>query len=95
MLINAVECLECNTIVYSRTKDDVRECKCGRIVVSGGQEHFRYDVYASPQYEIKKIEVKTTPNELYNDWYNMEDKFGFIRETNILEEETNIQVYHI
>ena len=95
MLINAVECKECGTIVYSRTEDDVRECDCGRVIVSGGLGYFKYDVFADPRYELKKIDVKTTPNELYNDWYNMEDNFGVIRNVNPSEDEEHVQVYNV
>ena len=95
MLINAVECKECGTIVYSRTEDDVRECDCGRVIVSGGLGYFKYDVFAGPGCELKKIDVKTTPSELYNDWYNMEDNFGVIRNVNLSEDEEHVQVYNV
>ena len=86
MFVNAVECKECGTTVYSRTHDDVRNCNCGRVTVMGGQTHFKYDVCADLQHEVKKINIHTTAEELYYDWELMEDKFGLIAEEPPLEE---------
>ena len=80
MLVNTVECKECNTIVYSRTEEDVRECECGRVIVSGGQEHFRYDIVPETHYETKKININTNMNALYEDWDSMQDNFGLIKQ---------------
>ena len=80
MLVNTVECKECNTIVYSRTKEDVRECVCGRVMVSGGQEHFRYDIVPETRYETKKVNVNADMNTLYKDWDSMQDNFGLIKQ---------------
>lgn len=78
MLVKAVECGECKNIVYSRTQDDVRECSCGRIIVSGGLRHFNYEVLNEVSHKIKKIEVRLTPDLLYDDWYESTDNFGLI-----------------
>ena len=80
MLVNTVECKECNTIIYSRTREDVRECECGRIIVSGGQEYFKYDIVPKTRYEIKKININANMNTLYEDWDNMQDNFGLIKQ---------------
>jgi len=93
LLVNAVECKECNTIIFSRTKSDLRECDCGRVMVSGGQEHFKYDVYTNPQYEIKKINIKASLKELYEDWYNMDDEFGLIKIETPEKDHPNVQVF--
>jgi len=85
LLVNAVECKECNTIIYSRTESDLRECECGRVMVSGGQEYFKFDVFTDPQYEIKKINVDANLHDLYEDWHHMNDDFGLIK----TEGETN------
>ena len=45
----------------------------------GGQNYFKYDIWTNSEYEVKKINVDTTTEELYYDWELMEDKFGFIR----------------
>lgn len=92
MLINAVECKECATTVYSRTSDDVRSCSCGRVVVMGGQRHFKYDVYTNPNYEVKKINIEANMDELYFDWHSMEDKYGFIEHSKREEKEQKVYV---
>ena len=79
MFVNAVECKECDATDYSRTHEDVRMCTCGRVTVMGGQEHFKFDVYTNPTYEVKKIKVEASAQELYDDWESMEDKFGLIK----------------
>jgi len=79
LLIKAVECKECEDIVYSRTEDDFRECSCGSIGVSGGVKFFKFTAQPAAGYEVKKINVKTTLDNLYQDWYNMRDAFGVIK----------------
>ena len=79
MFVSAVECKECETTVYSRAHDDVRSCNCGRVTVMGGQTYFKYDVCTNPDYEVKKISVDATAEELYYDWEFMEDRFGSLR----------------
>tara|TARA_R100000008_G_C3561801_1_gene156657 strand:- start:705 stop:989 length:285 start_codon:yes stop_codon:yes gene_type:complete len=78
VLVKAVECGECKSIVYSRTKDDVRQCSCGRVIVSGGLQHFNYEALHGTLHEVRKIEVRTTPDMLYDDWYESTDVFGLI-----------------
>jgi hypothetical protein len=80
LLIKAVECKECEDIVYSRTEDDFRECSCGSIGVSGGVRYFKFSVQSPTGYEVKKINVKTTLDNLYEDWYDMKDEFGLIQQ---------------
>jgi len=79
VLVRAIECKECDTIVYSRTERDARECCCGRVMVSGGRKHFKYSAAIKTQYEVKKIDISPlTPSLLYEDWYQMDDEFGLI-----------------
>ena len=80
MLVRAIHCEECNTTVYSRTSEDLRECKCGRVRVYGGfLNHFKYDIMGEKtKYKTIKMEIKATPNDLYDDYENMEDRFGLI-----------------
>tara|TARA_R110002074_G_scaffold224756_2_gene396257 strand:+ start:1521 stop:1787 length:267 start_codon:yes stop_codon:yes gene_type:complete len=80
LLIKAVECKECTDIVYSRTEDDFRECSCGSIGVSGGVKYFKFSAQSPAGYEVKKINIKTTLDNLYEDWYNMRDEFGLIQQ---------------
>jgi len=79
VLITIVECKECNVAVYSRAHEDVRECECGRIVVSGGQQHFKYNTAPGTAYEIKKTNVHVSIHTLYEDWHSMSDRYGLIK----------------
>ena len=78
MLINAVECKECGDIVYSRTEDDLRKCSCGRVEVTGGHAFFKHYAVPQTEYEVKKINLKVTLEQLYEDWDIMGEKFGLI-----------------
>ena len=81
MFVKAVKCKECNTTVYSRVTEDVRECECGRIRVYGGfKAHFKYDVKDSKtNYQTIKVSIDATPDDLYDDYESMEDKFGLVK----------------
>jgi hypothetical protein len=87
VLIKAVECGECKNIVYSRTDRDVRECSCGRVIVSGGLQYFNYDIAPETSYEVKKVKVEANPNILHEDWRSLRDKFGLICESVKKEQE--------
>ena len=78
MLVKAVECGECKSIVFSRTEVDVRECTCGRVIVSGGLQYFTYETHPGTPSQVKKIEVGATPTILYNDWYSLADQYGLV-----------------
>ena len=81
MLVRAIQCEECNTTVYSRTTEDLRECECGRIMVYGGcMSHFKFEIKdKKTKYKTIKMNIKATPDDLYTDYESMEDKFGLIR----------------
>ena len=92
MLVNAVKCKECNATVYSRTDGDMRECSCGRTIVSGGQKYFRYDTAPQTQYEVTKINVDANADILYEDWYFMYDNLGLIKQDQSIEESQNVYI---
>jgi hypothetical protein len=80
LFVKAVCCEECNTTVYSRTMEDMRECECGRVVVYGGFKNFKYEI-RDDKAKFKKLNVdlNATPDDLYRDYEKMEDKFGLIK----------------
>ena len=80
MLVTTVECKECKVFIYSRADEDVRECHCGRIVVSGGLQHFKFNIAPGSIYEVKKKNVHANAHVLYEDWHSMKDQFGLIKE---------------
>ena len=89
MLVRAVHCEEGNTTVYSRASEDLRECQCGRVRVYGGfLSHFKYDIMGKKtKYKTIKMEIQATPADLYDDYENMEDKFGLVNK-NIEKKQT-------
>jgi len=59
----------------------------------GGQEYFKYDVCFNPRYEVKKINIDASVDELYSDWHHMEDKYGLVQSHCADTEETLAQVF--
>lgn len=78
--VNAIECPECEDIIYSRARHDFRSCSCGKCHIDGGFDYMK--VAAEPELfnKIKehKIEVDATRSELYDDWNKRIDKYGRI-----------------
>lgn len=66
MKINAIKCLQCESIIYSRFGHDFRHCSCGACFVDGGRDYFRYGYT-----DIEKIQVL----ELELDQMNKVDKY--------------------
>ena len=89
MLVKAVECGECKSVVFSRTEADVRECLCGRVIVSGGLQYFTYETHPGASAQTTKIEVGATPDMLYDDWHYLADQYGLVVPTDTEEHETN------
>ena len=82
MFVKAIKCEECNTTVYSRTMEDMRECECGRVVVYGGFKNFKFEVRdKKTKFQKLNVDLNVTPDDLYRDYEKMEDKFGLIRKT--------------
>ena len=94
MLVRAIHCEECDTTVYSRTSEDLRECECGRVRVYGGfRNHFKYDIMGKKtKFKKLKKKIKATPDDLYDDYENMEDRFGLIKKNT---NESNTQLTYI
>lgn len=75
--ITAIECPICGYIIYSRARHDFRTCECESCFVDGGFDYLRY---GGPTEGIKQhqLELSLTRQELYEDWNNRIDKYGFI-----------------
>ena len=93
LLVRAIHCEECNTTVYSRASEDLRECGCGRVRVYGGfLSHFKYDIMGKKtKFKKIKMNIKATPDDLYDDYETMEDKFGLVEKQ--IEEKNNQSTY--
>jgi len=81
LLVRAIQCEECDTTVYSRTIEDLRECECGRVMVYGGcMSHFKFEIKdKKTKFKTIKMNIQATPNDLYDDYESMEDEFGLIK----------------
>ena len=95
MLVRAIHCEECNTTVYSRASEDLRECKCGRVRVYGGfLNHFKYEIIdKKTKYKTLKMNIQATPNDLYDDYETMEDKFGLIKQQTQTNENKSTYIF--
>ncbi len=79
MEIQAIKCLICGDIIYSRCAWDMRSCSCGYAGVVG----YYYTVLVIPDPHIKKITLQLPPNithqTLLDDWQYKNHKFGHIK----------------
>jgi hypothetical protein len=83
MQINAIKCLHCGDIIYSRARHDFHTCSCDLndrgIAIDGGFDLCRICQGPNAKYKWIKIEVNATKQELYQDWNTGTDKFGLIK----------------
>ena len=79
MRLKALKCGNCGDIIFSRTGDDYRECTCGAVAMSGGQNYPKYIIAPGSPSKKMKLEVDVTIDTLYEDWKHMRDKHGLIR----------------
>ena len=51
LFINRVLCLHCNDIITSNYRHDYKKCKCGKVMVDGGQDYRRRQGKEGKDYE--------------------------------------------
>lgn len=80
MLVHAVQCKECKTLIFSRAENDARFCTCGKLGVTGG--HLRTKILGEAHLAIKhKVEVENVDEKvLVDDWITRQNKYGLIEE---------------
>lgn len=49
---NAARCLECSTVVESKSQYDFQTCSCGAIFVDGGDAYQRFGWTEGKRYEL-------------------------------------------
>ena len=76
--IYAIQCTECNDIIYSRTRHDFHWCSCNNCAIDGGFDYQKVCFKNDPPQPIE-IVVEATKKELYDDWNKKIDKFGLIK----------------
>lgn len=80
--INAIQCLECGDIIYSRTRHDYRRCSCGACAIDGGFEYTRVVANKLKCVKRMKIKLETVHQELFDDWNEHINEFGLIKTKN-------------
>ena len=83
MKVKAICCINCGDIVFSRTDEDLRDCSCGSVSVDGGQRYTKFHSIPGAKYEKINLELDITYKKLYDDWYDMTDKYGIIKTSNL------------
>lgn len=73
--VTGVKCKTCGETVYSRARHDFRDCGCKAVAVDGGFDYLRV-IGGEAAYEVVKLSVPVSPQELYDDWNLSADKWG-------------------
>ena len=85
MKINAIKCLKCGDIIYSRSRHDFHWCSCESCAIDGGFDYIRItgNLENWENAEIQILENKSDDEVkkiLYNDWNERKNKYGVIHE---------------
>lgn len=87
MEVNALKCLMCGDIIYSRARHDFRYCTCGNIYIDGGFDYCKIGFIYKDKHESKKINIDiNNKGELFNDWNKHQDKYGLIKDPKYTKE---------
>lgn len=76
--VDAIVCGECLVTIYSRATHDFHRCLCKAVAVDGGFEYSKFSFDTQKPYSLKRLKVNATKKQLWQDWNNSEDKFGWI-----------------
>ena len=79
MKITAHKCSTCKDVLYSRATHDFRTCGCGKTSVDGGPGVER-TIYKKEIPENVELDVNATKDQLYDDYNNMINKYGIVKE---------------
>ena len=84
MLVNAIKCLKCGNIIYSRAHYDFHWCECGSCAVDGGFDYFKitgnHEDWESMQINVlENKSEKEARKILYDDWNKGKDKYGTLK----------------
>lgn len=96
MEVNAIRCLSCGTIIYSRTRHDYHCCECGKCGIDGGFDYIK--IIGNPEdWESKRVSIlNELPDEevkkiLYDDWNWHKDRYGRIMPYNETHAKYSVQ----
>lgn len=75
MKINAIQCGQCDDIIFPRLPYDSRKCSCGHCTVDGELEGV---IATGLFFTYGQIDLNITKLMLYKDWDESNDKYGKI-----------------
>ena len=81
---SAVYCLDCGTIIYSRTRHDFRFCKCKKVAVDGGFDYLKVSFDKEDRMIVFPfiLPKNITTETLYKDWNETLEKEGYYESGN-------------
>lgn len=77
--VHAVVCPKCSDIIYSRANHDFHWCTCESVFIDGGFDYVRVGGNCLPKMKYITKYIPATKQELYDDWNNGIDKYGWIK----------------
>jgi len=81
MKIPAIRCPRCGDTIYSRAREDIRQCSCGACSVNGGREIFLVSWQPGiDKPEIVNLDIDTDEEILYDDWNESKNEYGIIKQ---------------
>lgn len=81
MIVTAIRCPQCESVLYSRAGHDFRSCPCGTVSVDGGPELERILWHSDRTEPPKSFPFKVegvTKGDLYDDWNHNRNKYGLV-----------------
>ena len=78
-LVDAIQCVSCFDVIYSRARHDFHSCTCGQVSIDGGFNYTR--VVWNDKQEMPHSfpwTVNASQQELFHDWNNLstDDVYG-------------------
>lgn len=75
--VTYIHCKECGTKVFSRCEDDDASCRCGAVTVSGGIRPTGMEIGPDAEWDIGRMVMKITEDELLDDFVSGENQYGW------------------
>jgi hypothetical protein len=80
MKVNAIKCLKCNDIIYSRSRHDFKFCSCKSTAIDGGFDYMKVSFDPKIGYESVDLELDVEKKDLIHDYNYAIDQYGLIKE---------------
>jgi hypothetical protein len=79
LAVGALHCHKCDVVIYSRAGHDFHYCDCKDIFIDGGRGYMRWGCEPGASYSGVTLMLPVTQRELYDDWNNRDEKYGWLR----------------